>query len=257
MFEFNAKALALTICSSLALAGCGGGGDTAFCGYDEFGDPVFCQTTPTLPPPPVPVASSSSFAVTQGLTNVASQQYTFNVSAADSYGNVFTIAYSSMPGPAGTFGGVPANTANVTQILYENGAMVDTLNTINYYAASPYQFLGSSENAPGGSEVVNSWQAPPATATVGQAFPLMVSTLYHDSSNSVTDGTLTETLGLSPDTATTALLCQNDTVQLTQSGIDDRLVGGSSANCFRIDTNGNVLGMQITTPINGVPLLFY
>lgn len=257
MFHFRATSL-IVIVGSLALAGCGGGGDnTTFCGYDAFGDPLFCQIPPPPAPLPTPVASTSTFAVTQGLMNIASQQYTFNVSAADNFGNVFTIAYSSQPGPASMFGGVSASTANVTETLYENGTMVDAIATTNYFISSPYQFLGSTENTPGGAEVVNSWQTPPSTATVGQSFPSLVATLYHDSSDTTIDGSLTETLGLAPDTAATALLCQNDSVQLTQAGINDQLFAGASATCFRIDPSGNVQGMQINTPINGTSMLFY
>jgi hypothetical protein len=98
---------------------------------------------------------------------------------------------------------------------------------------------------------------PPTAGTVGQTFPELSATLYRDATQSVSDGTLSEAIGLAPDTSTTALLCFNDTVQLTQAGVSDNLIGGATANCFRIDSGGNLLGMQITTPINGISTLFF
>jgi hypothetical protein len=193
----------------------------------------------------------------QGLANIASQAYTFNVSALDGYGNLWTVAYSSTPGLMGTFAGAPASTANISQSLYENGGAINIFNMTNYFVSSPYQFIASEGNLLGGSEVVNTWQVPPTIGTVGQSFPSFTATLYHDASNSVVDGTLIETVGLSADTATTALLCQSDTIQLTQAGLNDGLTSGTSSNCFRIDANGNVLGLQINTQVNGMQLLFY
>ncbi len=250
------KTFGIILTTTLVLTGCGGG-NGSFCGYDAFGDPLFCQVNQPLPPLPPPVASTASFNVTQAMMNIASQQYTFHVSSADSYGNVYTIAYSSSAGQPAPFGSVQASTANVSQTLFENGAAQQTINTTNYFVLSPYQLLGSETTLAGGSEVVNSWQAPPVTGTVGQTFPSLTATLYHDASNAVIDGTLSETIGLSPDTASTALLCLIDSMQLTQAGINDQLNGGTTSNCFRIDPLGNVLGMQITTPIYGMQMLFY
>ncbi len=206
---------------------------------------------------PTPVASTSSFAITQGLINMATQSYAFNVSSADSYGNLYTLTYSSSPGQISTFGTTPASTANISQILYVNSGLIQSVSSTNYFIPSPYQFLGSQTVRPGGSEVANTWAVPPIMGIVGQSFPSFTGTLYHDSTNTVIDATLTETIGLSPDTATTALLCLTDTVQLTQAGINDNLSVAPSSNCFRIDPNGNVLGMQITTQVNGLTMLFY
>lgn len=243
---------------SLALAGCGGGDNNAtFCGYDAYGDPIYCQITQPLPPLPIPVASTASFNITQALVNIATQNYSFNVSSADSYGNVYSILYSSTAGQPGQFQTVGADSAIIKQVLSGNGGVIQTINSTAYFTLSPYQFLGSETQIPGGSEVVNAWQTPPVVGTVGQTFPSFTATLYHDLSNTVIDGAVSETLGLSPDTASTALLCLIDSTQLTQSGINDGLNGGTTSNCFRIDSNGNVLGIQISTQIYGNQMLFY
>ncbi len=248
MFSTTTKSRALASLCAVTLAACGGGGDD--CGYGNCG--------PVNPPaPPTPVASTDTFPVSQALLNIATQTYSYNVSAYDIYGNQFTLQYSSAPGTAGTFNGQAASTANVTESLFENGALLQTDTYVNYYVLAPYQFLASVGDFPGGVEVVNSSQTLPATGTVGQSFPELSATLYHDTTQTVPDGTLSETIGLNADTASTALFCFNDTVQLTQAGMSDNLISGATSNCFRIDTSGNVQGMQITTPINGVSMLFF
>ncbi|MBV8636428.1 MAG: hypothetical protein JO002_18195 [Burkholderiaceae bacterium] len=253
----STKNYSLALLCAWVLAGCGGGGDdVAFCGYDAYGNAVFCGTT-NPPSPPTPVASTDTFPVPQALLNVATQSYSYSVSAYDRFGNQFTIQYASAPGAAGTYNGQAASTANVTESFYENGALQETDTFVNYFVLSPYQFLGSVGNFAGGVEVVNSFQTLPATATVGQSFPELSATLYHDTTQTVSDGTLTEAIGLSADTASTALFCFNDTTQLTQTGMSDNLVNGNSSTCFRIDTSGNVQGMQITTPVNGTSMLFF
>lgn len=255
MLPDSTKLFGLSMVSLLALAGCGGNSD--ICGYDAYGDPLVCQATPSIPPLAAPVASSASFSIAQGLINIATQNYAYTVNSVDGYGNIYTIQYSSVPGQPALFGTTPASTANITQALSENSSTLQTITSTNYYIQSPYQFLGSVSNVPGGSEVVNSFQVAPVSGLVGQTFPSYAATVYRDSTNVVVDATLTETIGLSADTSTTALLCLTDTIQLTQAGISDNLSGGTYSNCFRIDPNGNVLGLQITTQINGMPMLFY
>lgn len=253
MFSSVIRNVVVLGCGLLILSACGGG-DSAVCGYDVYGDPIYCQTPPYSPPP---VASTSSFAVGQAMANIVTQPYSFNVSSVDAYGNNFVVAYSSEPGSSSTFSGVQAITANVTESLYENGEFWQNISTTKYYNPKTYELLGSTSNVAGGSEVVTSSQLPQATATVGQETPLLTATLYRDPSEAIVDGTLAETLGLSADTATTALLCLTDTVQLTQAGIDDGLANIPTSNCFRIDSSGNVLGIVLNTQIGGVPMQFY
>ena len=253
------KLIALMLPITVILAACGGNsGNEAVCGYDEWGDPIFCSVNSTIPPLPTPIASTSTFNIAQGMTNAASSSYSYTIKAQDANYNIYSIQYSSMPGQPATFQSTPASSATITEAFSENNTQSSNDIWTNYYTLSPFQLLGSSANYPGGSEVVNNWQAPPATATVGQQFLLMTSTLYHDSTNSIADGTLTESVGLSANTTTTALLCFTDTVQLTQAGINDNLYEGTTSKCYIIDPAGNLLGMQITTPVNGVGVLqFY
>ncbi|HEX7645454.1 MAG TPA: hypothetical protein VF472_24900 [Burkholderiaceae bacterium] len=255
MLSTKNKSLALAGACAVALAGCGGG-DGVVCGYDAYGDPIVCNTV-NPPSPPTPVASANTFPVNQALVNIATQTYSYDISGYDANGNQFTIHYASAPGLDSTFNGQAASTSNVTESFYENGSLMETDTYVNYYVLSPYQFLGSVGNFAGGMETVNAFQALPDAGTVGQSFPELSATLYHDTTQTVNDGTLSEAASLNADTDSTALLCFNDTTQLTQAGMADNLTAGDSATCFRIDTGGNVLGMQISTPVNGVPTLFF
>ncbi len=256
MMLVKCRSIAPTLVCVIGLVGCGGGGDVTFCGYDEFGDPLYCNV-PNPPSPPTPVASADTFPINQALVNIATQSYSYSVSSFDGFGNQFTIHYSSAPSGAGTFNGQAAGTSNITESLYENGALLQTDTFVNYYVLSPFKFLGSVGNFPGGVESATSSQSLPATGSVGQTFAALSATLYHDASQTVSDGSLVESDSLAADTASTALFCFNDTVQLTQTGVSDNLTSGASATCFRIDTSGNVQGMQITTPVGGVAMLFF
>jgi hypothetical protein len=242
----------------LVLASCGGSSDSQpICGYDIYGNAINCVAYAPITPLAPPVTSTATFPVAQAMANIANNSYNFSVQSQDSYGNIYSIQTASTPGPIAQFNGVSANTAAITQNMYLNGAIIQKVTATNYFKLSPYQFLGSIANYYGGSLLVTAWQTPPTTGTVGQQFSSYNATLYHDSSNSIVDGTLIETISLNADTASTALLCQNDSVQLTQQGFYDHLYQGTTSTCYRIDTGGNVLGMQITVPVYGPTMLFY
>jgi len=240
------------------LSGCGGSSSGPnICGYDIYGYAIPCVANPPITPLAPVVTSTSTFPVALAMANIANTSYKFSMNSQDSYGNIYSIQYTSVPGSVAPYGSVSANTATITQNTILNGATIQSVTSTTYFTPSPYQFLGANANYPGGALVVTSWQAPPATGTVGQQFSSFNGTLYRDSTNSIIDGTVIETVTLNPDTASTALLCQNDSVQVTQQGFFDNIYQGTTSTCFRIDTSGNVLGMQMTVPVYGPPMLFY
>jgi len=240
------------------LPGCGGSSNNApICGYNINGYAIACVANPPITPLAPPVTSTATFPVAQAMANIANSGYNFTVNSQDSYGNIYSIQYSSIPGSTAPYGSVTANTAAITQVTYLNGQTIQNVSATTYFTLSPYKFLGSNANYFGGSQAVTSWQTPPATGTVGQQFSSFNATLYHDSTNSIVDGTVIETISLNPDTASTALLCQNDSVQVTQQGYFDGIYQGTTSTCYRINTSGTVLGMQMTVPVYGPPMLFY
>ncbi len=251
----------------LALAACGSNDNGYVCGYDAFGDPLFCSipTTPSPPTQPAPVASTDTFDTAAAMTNVATQTFSYTVSGYDSSGNTYTVVYASTPGGSASFQTgaatpVPAVTANVTETFSENGSSPSVTTTTNYFDPSTYAFLGSRSNYLGGYEVV----APtptvspvPATATEGQSTSLFSANLYRDSTMTVNDGTLTETFALNADTATTALMCFDDTTSPNASGTTDGLVSGQTSVCYRISPAGTIQGIELTQPVAGVGLVTF
>ncbi len=242
------------------LTGCGGNSTPnrpPVCGVDINGYAIACVVNPPIAPLATPVTSLATFPVAQAMSTIATTSYNFALNSQDSYGNIFSIRYSSVPGAVAPYGSVAANTATITQTTKLNGATIQNVTATTYFTLPPYQFLGSNSNYWGGAQVVTSWQAPPVTGTVGEQFSSFTATLYHDSTNSIVDGTVIETITLNADTASTALLCQHDSVQVTQQGYYDNIYQGTTSTCYRIDTSGNVLGMQMTVPVYGPTMLFY
>jgi hypothetical protein len=229
------------------------GGD--FCGFDALGNPVSCAPS-TVAADAKRATCGGTFAVAQALGNAATQAFSFLVSSQDRQGNTYLVDYSTAPGGASVFNGRPAISAIVTQTLYQNGVASESTTTTSYFDSRSGAFLGSNSALAGRSEVATASQGAPAGAVVGQTFPMFSANLYHDAAFSVLDGTLTETLGVQADTAATALLCRQDSVQLTTSGIADGLNASPRSTCLRIDAAGNLLGIQLSIPVNGSLLTF-
>lgn len=240
------------------LSACGGSGD-APCGYDAFGNPIFCAPVnpyPVVPQPVAPVASTLPFPLAQAVANTISQPLSFQVSSQDTFGNSYLMSYASTPGQ-GTFNGTPALAATVVQSVFENGTSLGTTTTTNLYDPTTDAFLAANNGLPGGNVVATQSFAVPATGLVGQSFPNFTANIYHDATQAVIDGTVTETVSINPDTASTALVCFDDVVQLTPAGVADGLSDLPASTCVRIDAAGNLVGLQVTTTVNGGSLTFY
>lgn len=236
------------------LSACGGSDNG--CGFDPYGNPLPCYAGVAVGPAPVPVpvASASAFLIDQALINSALQVQNYNIAGSDQFGNTYALNLMSQPGPATSFNGLPAISANITQTLYQNGVLVSSQQFTNFYTPTGDQLMGSAGPAVGSFEVVTSAAPVPVSGIVGQSFPSLTANLFRDTSQTVLDGTLAETLSLAPDTASTALLCTNDTVQLTANGIADGLGASQSTTCLRISPSGGLLGLTMSFVNNGVLL---
>lgn len=240
------------------LSACGGYGDAAVCGYDAFGNPIVCGPVSTIPvgAPVAPVASTLSFPLAQVMANTVAQPFSFQISSQDALGNTYVMNYSSTPGQ-GTFNGSPAHSATVVQAVYENGTSLGTITTTTLYDPTTGAFLAADDGMSGGNEVATQTFAVPATGVVGQSFPNFTANIYHDATQTVLDGTVAEAVSVNPDTATTALVCFDDTVQLTPAGVADGLSSLPSSTCLRVDAAGNLVGLQVTADVNGGSLTFF
>ncbi len=266
MVRFAARA-GFYVAVALILAACGSNDNGYVCGYDAFGDPLFCSLPSMSSPPaqPAPVASTATFDTSAAMVNVATQAFSYTVSGYDVSGNTYTVVYASTPGGSASFQtgsgtNVPAVTASVTETFSENGSSPSVTTTTNYFDPSTYAFLGSSSNYAGGYEVVTptpTVSPVPATATEGQSTSLFSANLFRDSTMAVNDGTLTETFALNADTATTALMCLDDTTSPNASGTADGLVSGQTSVCYRISPAGTIQGVELTQPVAGVGMVTF
>ncbi len=251
----------------LALAACGSNDNGYVCGYDAFGDPLFCSipTTPNPPTQPAPVASTDTFDTAAAMTNVATQAFSYTVSGYDSSGNTYTVVYASSPGGSSSFQtgagtSVPAIITTVTETFSENGSSPSVTTTTNYFDPSTYAFLGSNSNFLGGYEVVSPTPTAspvPPTATEGQSTSLFSANLFRDATMAVNDGTLTENFALDADTAATALMCLDDTTSPSASGTADGLVSGQTSVCYRISPAGTIQGIELTQPVANVGMVTF
>ena len=241
----------------LGLNACGGDGYAGGCGVDAYGNFIPCGNGAGVAGTvAAPVASPNTFQFQQALVNAATQVQNFTVSSVDAFGNSYSFNLASQPGPMTTFAGAPAASATIAQTMYENGVQIGSYQYTNFYSLPDYQLLGATGATPGSFELVSTSQAAPVTALVGAGFPSFTANLFRDASQTVLDGTLVENLALSADTASTALLCMNDSIQLTQNGIVDGLSAAPSSTCLRISPAGDLLGLVTTQVVNGMTLTF-
>ena len=163
LVRFAARA-GLCAAAVLALAACGSNDNGYVCGYDAFGDPLFCSipTTPSPPTQPAPVASTDTFDTAAAMTNVATQTFSYTVSGYDSSGNSYTVVYASTPGGSASFQTgaatpVPAVTANVTETFSENGSSpsVTTIPIISIRRPTHFSVRGAITSAD-----MKSWRRP-------------------------------------------------------------------------------------------------
>lgn len=254
------------IVSTLLLVDCGGGsGNVVFCGYDAFGNPYYCSVPNNIPSsPPTPVASNLTFQITPAITAIATQPFSYSISATDSNGNNFVYTYNSVPqSGTTTFNNQTAISAIITTTLTKNGSSIalfnnQTTNTLTrYFNPTTYELLGTAGSYPGSFSTVTSTTPLPTTGLVGYTSNYITANLFNDSQQTISDGTLNETFSLNANTAQTAYLCYNDTPTLTTQGNTDGLTNDNQNICFSINSAGQLQGMQVTLPINNAPLIFY
>jgi hypothetical protein len=91
--------------------------------------------------------------------------------------------------------------------------------------------------------------AIPATGKAGDVGSLSTTT-YSSNAKAVILATTTATWELQADTPSTAWLCVNTTVRPTTGGT---IIG---SECYKINSNGNVVGNKLTIGINGNAITF-
>jgi len=228
----RARIAAIALGAGLALAGCGGGGGSSS--------------------PPPQNLSSANVATALNAYYQANQGFQLSASSA---GNTFSVDYSETPvNGTTTFNGVNnVSSTNVSVSVYENGTLLGTQISTDYFTINPYVFLGSVLSNGTQYGVVTSW-TPPSTVNVGDSGPLYGETIYHDSTKATIDGTETTTYAVNAATPTTLQFCEN--VSISANANSDGLVSGTGSACFYVSSSGSVTGITLTITVNGTTLIF-
>lgn len=210
----------------LALPACGGGG-----GSDSSFSPHVTS---------VPAAAA--------MTNFHTHPQSVTLSATDPDGNRYTVAFDLVPNQGTTmFNGMTATSAQITVVLSENGAPVQTDTTLYYFNANPFEMFGNVGQAAPPYEVYGTPGMVPTTVSAGQSDGIGSSTIFHDSTAAIQDAQVTETYTATTHTADTVLFCDNfEYSNVTSQGSTDGLMDGTESDCFAIDANGGITLVEMT-----------
>lgn len=164
-------------------------------------------------------------------------------------GTGFTLSMAYAPQPDAVFEGSTRHAARET-VTIAGGGQSETVVTTHYFAAAPYAGHGSIDGD-GALTVQTPTGRLPAAARVGDSGLLNTGVEYADSSKQQIVSTSRMTWSLDPDTDSTALACLHS--EVTEVGSATPLTG---AQCFRIDTAGDVLGAVVTVAQGDLRITF-
>jgi hypothetical protein len=211
------------------LSGCGGGGG---------GGSAPPATSPT-----------TQFPLAGAISAFSQAAHNYTVSATNA-SDTYTLQINYTPGVATTFEGQSASTMALAGTFSKNGAVLTTVSQTSYFVTSPYKPLGSLDLGNGHYTVAANQQNLPANTTVGTSGQFDTDTTYTNNTKTVVYSNATQTWSLAADTATTAWACVNAI---------ETVVGStpiSSADCYKIDTTGNVLAYKANVTFSGTTLSF-
>ena len=185
-------------------------------------------------------------AYTKAMTNGVSLNGTA-VDGADTY----SIALSLTPASDEAFEGVPRKKALQSLTLRKNGAVLTATSIQSYFSLNPFATQGARYSDGTYAVQTSTTGSFPVAAKVGDSGGLGILTLYTNASKTSIQSTTESTWTLEADTATTAFGCVNSIVK-NAAGAQT----GTAAGCYKIDTNGNALGMRYTLNVAGKTLVF-
>ena len=216
--------LALSL-SSAILASCGGGG-----GGDSTPATIF------------PLDAAYTKAVTNGVSLSGTA-----VDGADTW----SMTVSLTPASDEAFEGVVRKKALQSLTIKKNGTVLTATNIQGYYSFNPFATQGARYSDGTYAVQTSTTGSFPIAAKVGDSGGLGILTLYTNASKTSIQATTESTWTLEADTATTAYGCTNSILK-NSVGVQT----GTAAGCFKIDTNGNALGMRYTLSVAGKTLVF-
>jgi hypothetical protein len=220
--------VALATALSLTLLACGGGGSDSDDG-----------ATPSSN------VSTADFPVSGAMSTISTQRINTTLRADGPNGQYLAASLQQTVAPASIdFGGISARAVTQSSIFKDQtGAVVKQISHLLYVQATPFLELGM-DNQLDGSVTVADLTSPlylPAQGRVGDTGLLNSTTTYTDDTLEVVDQRTTRSWSLEADTSSTARLCLNEVIY---DAANQRLA--TEADCHRINTRGEMLGLQIT-----------
>ncbi len=212
------------------LTACGGGGDS----------------TPTTPA----TSAATTFPLDAAYTKAVTNGVSLNGTAVDG-ADTWTMTVSLTPASDEAFEGVVRKKALSSLTLKKNGVVLTATNIQGYYSLNPFASQGARYSDGTYGVQTSTTGSFAVAAKVGDSGGLGVLTLYTNASKTSIQGTTESTWTLEADTATTAFGCVNSIVK-NAAGAQT----GTASGCYKIDTNGNALGMRYTLSVAGKTLVF-
>lgn len=217
--------LALSLTSAF-LAACGGGG----------GDSTPVATTT------FPLEAAYTKAVINGISLSGTA-----VDGADTW----SMTVSLTPASDEVFEGVVRKKALQSLTVKKNGAVLAASNIQSYFSINPVTTQGARYSDGTYAVRTSTTGSFPVAAKVGDSGGLGILTVYTDANKTSIHSTSESTWTLEADTATTAFSCTNIILKNAAGALT-----GTAAGCYKIDTQGNALGMRYTQSVAGKTLVF-
>ncbi len=214
------------LCLAALLSACGGGGGDA-----------------------TPVAAAS-FPLDAAYTKAMTNGVNLNGTAIDG-ADTLTMSMSITPAADAMFEGVVRKKSIQALTMKKNGSVLSSDTISSYYGVNPYTPYGAIYSDGTYAVQTTTAGAFPTTAKVGDSGSLGTLTLYTNSSKTTILATTQSTWTLEADTASTAFGCANGVIK-NPAGVQISTFSG----CYKIDTNGNALGMRLTISVPGLTLVF-
>lgn len=209
------------------LAGCGGGG-----------------ASPSASTTPVGIPNTTPFPVNAPITALNADTQTITLTGIYNGATISDVTSSVRAVATQTFLGQVANTVVNTNTVSQGGMPFSSSATTSYFSLNPYKNIAAS-----GVGIYTEYAnqaALPTSATIGMSGSMDTGTDYTDSSKTVVLDTFVETWSLlAGATPSTANLC----TKIVYKAVAATATSGTLTGCLTIDSSGNILGLQLTTPI--------
>ena len=200
-------------------------------------------------------AAPASFALEAAYAKIMSAGATLNGSAADG-ADTYTLNLTVTPATDELFEGVVRKKSLEAITLRRNGAPLTSASIESFYNLSPFTSRGARYADGSIAVLTSSTGSFPTSARVGESGTLGTLTTYVNASKATVRATTVFSWALQADSSATGV---NPTAYACLNSVVRNAAGNQTAigfDCYRIDINGNALGLRFTFAVPGKTLVF-